>query len=143
MRLSIILSSSYSISTIYTLFSPPRGAICSLPRSVNFFTQTTNSGAVFLFLYSLGEYHAWFRWNHLIEALKANIYQPEKAGASHIFLVPRPSVFLYRNLHNSAESCRMKTTKWSYFIESPRRLIYWYQKYFLPSSSTPTVMMTS
>jgi hypothetical protein len=45
-----------------------------------------NFGGCVLFMLHLGKTHAWLRWNHLIEALKANNYQPEKAGASHIFL---------------------------------------------------------
>ena len=79
----------------------------------------------------------------LLKLLSAQTKSPKIPVRAIIFRTPRPSVFPYRNPHISAESCRMKTTRQTYFIESPREFIFWCQMFFLLSSSPPTVMMTS
>jgi hypothetical protein len=146
-QLSTISPYRYINLTIHTLFSPPRGAICSLPRSVKFPTWTAFLGAAALHVPYMGQNHAWCRWAVLIGAIKCTNQNPKNTGAGQNFRVPRPSVCWHLNRRISTGSCRMKTTKWSYIIESSRLFIFRSQFFFLRSSSSSTVyfnvMMTS
>ena len=111
------------------------GLVCPLPPFVKKTTWTANFRDAALFMRYLDQYQSWFTGKAANRTLKFIKHKHENTGAGHIF----KSACWPLNRRISTGSCRIKTIKWSYIMESSRLFIFRSQIIFWRSSSTSTV----
>ena len=147
-QLSTISASRYWNSTIHTFcLAPPEGVFARCLARWNFLLGPHFFELRLFMSFLWAKIMLGSDGSLLVAQLSAQTTSPKMPVLAKIFRVPRPSVCWHLNRRISTGSCRMKTTKWSYIIESSRLFIFRSQIFFLRSSSPSTVyfnvMMTS
>ena len=120
-----IQSSTYSVSSNLPLFSVGVLLVLCVASPRKSLSQGTFfGGCVFVYAFFLVITMLGAEGKFLIECLRAKTTRTKTPIQAIFFRVPMTCVSPYLSPHISAESLRMKTTKWPYFTKTLRRFIF-------------------